>query len=78
MIVSVAPLRPLALFLPRFQQADDRVLHPLGRIGAGEILVFNYRFCLALLANGRQAIFFDFILRKYPKLIGYSVLHLRQ
>ena len=37
-----------------------------------------YRFCLSLLENRRQTACFAFILRKQPRLMGYSDLHFRQ
>src|SRR5699024_8255928 len=37
--IELSLLAALALFLPRLQQLDDGLLHPLGRIGAGEVFV---------------------------------------
>jgi len=42
-------------------------------------LVYSvYRFCLVFFENRRRAACRFFILRKYPRLMGYSTLHLRQ
>ena len=37
-----------------------------------------YRFCLGFPENRRQTACFAFILRKQPRLMGYSDLHFRQ